>query len=90
MADRTPLCGPSKPKPCPYEPPWVHTSTHGFAIITKDEDFAQWTLVDRPGQQIIWLRIGNCTNTELIHWLMPMWLQVISALQLGERLIEID
>jgi predicted nuclease of predicted toxin-antitoxin system len=59
-------------------------------IITKDEDFAQWTLVDRPGPQIIWLRIGNCKNTELIDWLMPMWLQVIFALEQGERLIEID
>jgi len=59
-------------------------------IITKDEDFAQWTQASRLGPQIIWLRIGNCKNTELIDWLMPMRLQVISALQLGERLIEID
>lgn len=69
---------------------WVHASTHGFAIITKDEDFAQWTLTNRPGPQIIWLRIGSCKNTELIDWLMPMWLQVIFALEQGERLIEID
>ncbi|MEI8284006.1 MAG: DUF5615 family PIN-like protein [bacterium] len=69
---------------------WVHASIHGCVIITKDEDFAQWTLVSRPGPQIIWLRIGNCKNTELIDWLMPMWLQVIFALEQGERLIEID
>jgi predicted nuclease of predicted toxin-antitoxin system len=69
---------------------WVHAYTHGFVIITKDEDFAQWTLTSRPGPQIIWLRIGNCKNTELIDWLMPMWLQVIDALEQGERLIEIE
>ena len=69
---------------------WLHASIHGYVIITKDEDFAQWTLASRPGPQIIWLRIGNCKNTELIDWLMPMWLQVIDALEYGERLIEID
>lgn len=69
---------------------WVHTSIHGCVIITKDEDFAQWTLASRPGPQIIWLRIANCKNTELIDWLMPMWLQVIVASEQGERLIEID
>ena len=35
-------------------------------------------------------KIGNCKNTELIDWLMPMWLQVIFALEQGEPLIEID
>ena len=69
---------------------WLHASIHGCVIITKDEDFAQWTLASRPGPQIIWLRIGNCKNTELIDWLLPMWLQVIFALEQGERLIEID
>lgn len=57
--------------------------------MTKDEDFAILAILDATGPQVVWLRIGNCSNRELIHWLGPMLPQIVSRLQRGERLIEV-
>jgi len=38
---------------------------------------------------VVWLRIGNCTNADLMGWLLPLWPQVIRALDHGDRLIEV-
>lgn len=32
---------------------------------------------------------GDCTNAELIEWLLPVWPDVVSALASGERLVEV-
>lgn len=58
-------------------------------IVTKDEDFAEWVLAGRPGPPVVWLRIGNCMNAELMAWLLPQWSHVAEALERGERLVEI-
>ena len=68
---------------------WQYAIQSQSVIITKDEDFAEWILSGRPGPSVVWLRIGNCTNTELIVWLLPHWPEVIEALEHGERLVEL-
>jgi predicted nuclease of predicted toxin-antitoxin system len=68
---------------------WRYAEDHNTVIVTKDEDFAEWVLAGRPGPPVVWLRIGNCTNAELMEWLLPQWSYVAEALERGGRLVEI-
>lgn len=40
---------------------WVYAKTHGFAIVSKDSDFQQRSLLHGSPPKFIWLRVGNCT-----------------------------
>jgi predicted nuclease of predicted toxin-antitoxin system len=68
---------------------WNYAREQDAVIVTKDEDFAEWVQAGRSGPQVVWLRVGNCTNAELLHWLLPLWPQILQALTQGERLIEV-
>lgn len=46
---------------------WVYARTNGFAIISKDSDFQQRSLLYGPPPKIVWLRIGNCTREQLVQ-----------------------
>ena len=39
---------------------WFHARTHGFVIVTKDEDFSELILLRGSPPKVIWLRLGNC------------------------------
>ena len=69
---------------------WRYAAANGVVIVTKDEDFAEWVLAGRSGPAVVWVRIGNCTNSELLASLLPAGPQVIEALKAGDRLIEIS
>jgi predicted nuclease of predicted toxin-antitoxin system len=68
---------------------WRYALENEAVIVSKDEDFAQWLLSGRPGPKVAWLRIGNCTNAELIDWLLPVWPDVVGLLEGGESLVEV-
>lgn len=68
---------------------WLYAIEHQSVVVTKDEDFAEWVSAERPGPAVVWLRIGNCTNAELQEWLLPLWPQIVEALERGDRLIEV-
>lgn len=68
---------------------WNYAHREGATILSKDEDFAHWILTGRPGPSVVWLRIGNCTNADLIAWLQPALPEVCSALEAGDRLVEV-
>ena len=44
---------------------WRHALDHGFAIVSKDEDFHQRALVSGPPPKVIWVRLGNCTTSDI-------------------------
>ena len=60
---------------------------HGYVLVSKDEDFLILRLPDRFG--LLWLRIGNATNRALVAWLIPRWRAIETALDRGERLVEV-
>ncbi|WP_043589688.1 DUF5615 family PIN-like protein [Geminisphaera colitermitum] len=68
---------------------WQYAAARQEVIVSKDEDFADWVRAGRPGPSVVWLRIGNCTNAELMEWLLPNWPLVVEALKRGERLVEV-
>jgi predicted nuclease of predicted toxin-antitoxin system len=40
---------------------WQYAKTNGFAIVSKDSDFQQRSLLLGAPPKFIWLRVGNCT-----------------------------
>ncbi len=68
---------------------WQYALDFGAIIVTKDEDFAQRSLFSAVSPVIVWLRIGNATNPELLDWLLPQWPAVLTRLEAGDQLIEV-
>ena len=46
---------------------WEFARTHGFAILSKDADFHQRSLVLGHPPKVIWIRRGNCATGEIIE-----------------------
>jgi len=40
---------------------WQYGKVHGYAIVSKDSDFQQRSLLYGAPPKFIWLRVGNCT-----------------------------
>ena len=40
---------------------WEYAKANGFAIVSKDSDFQQHSLLLGAPPKFIWLRVGNCT-----------------------------
>ncbi|TQE98576.1 MAG: hypothetical protein FKY71_13130 [Spiribacter salinus] len=70
---------------------WSRASEERAVIVTKDEDFAVWrTAVDGPVPVIVWLRFGNTRRSELLRRFEVLLPQIMSAMDAGETLIEIE
>lgn len=40
---------------------WEYAKVEGYAIVSKDSDFQQRSLLHGSPPKFIWLRVGNCT-----------------------------
>src|SRR6266446_1178159 len=40
---------------------WQYGKAEGYAIVSKDSDFQQRSLLNGAPPKFIWLRVGNCT-----------------------------
>jgi len=58
-------------------------------IISKDEDFLY--LASRPAAKIrlLWVQLGNCRTQALLAAFDRHWALIESALQAGERILEV-
>jgi predicted nuclease of predicted toxin-antitoxin system len=68
---------------------WRYALQNQAAIITKDEDFAERCSSAEEAPVVIWLRIGNATNPDLLDWLLPLWPAVVLRIEAGDKLIEV-
>lgn len=55
---------------------WDYAKVHGYCIVSKDSDFHQRSFLLGHPPKVIWLRLGNCSTTQLA-----------SALQASVRLV---
>lgn len=39
---------------------WFFARTHGFILVTKDNDFAELAVMRGAPPKVVWLRVGNC------------------------------
>ncbi|MEJ1969613.1 MAG: DUF5615 family PIN-like protein [Rhizomicrobium sp.] len=67
---------------------WAHCAQHGFIVVSKDEDFANFALT-AEGTTVIWVRIGNAVNDVLIARFEAIWPQIEAHLMAGTRLIQV-
>lgn len=44
---------------------WAYAIEHGHTIVSKDLDFAERALVQGPPPKVIWIRLGNCSTTDV-------------------------
>jgi len=68
---------------------WLVAARESAVIISKDEDFARFTLVRTEPVPVLWLRIGNCRSTALLATMERAWPAINEQLDAGARLIEI-
>lgn len=50
----------------PDEAIWEYARKQDFTIVSKDSDFYQRSVFYGHPPKLIWLRIGNCTRTDLV------------------------
>jgi predicted nuclease of predicted toxin-antitoxin system len=44
---------------------WEMARNHGCALVTKDEDFHRLSVLRGAPPKVVWLRIGNCTTSDI-------------------------
>jgi predicted nuclease of predicted toxin-antitoxin system len=44
---------------------WAYARTHGFTIVSKDEDFSEMVILRGFPPKVIWLQLGNCTTEQV-------------------------
>lgn len=44
---------------------WAYAKAHQFAIVSKDSDFAERSVLENAPPKIIWIRLGNCSTAEI-------------------------
>jgi predicted nuclease of predicted toxin-antitoxin system len=68
---------------------WRYALEHQAVIVTKDEDFANMlaTGVDAPA--VVWIRVGNTRRASLLAWFEPLIDQIVTMVEVGDRLIEL-
>lgn len=68
---------------------WNHAAQSNAVVVTKDQDFATRILLTPKGPAVVWLRVGNTSKTALLAWMTRQWPIVESALQRGDKLVEV-
>jgi len=44
---------------------WNFAKSNGFSIVSKDSDFAEMSVLLGSPPKVIWLRVNNCTSSEI-------------------------
>jgi predicted nuclease of predicted toxin-antitoxin system len=44
---------------------WDHARQNGFAIVTKDEDYTNLSVLRGSPPKVLWLQLGNCTTAQV-------------------------
>ena len=44
---------------------WKYAAANGYAIVTKDADFRQRSLLYGHPPKVIWIRLGNCSTKRI-------------------------
>jgi predicted nuclease of predicted toxin-antitoxin system len=44
---------------------WEHARLNGFAVVTKDEDYNNLSVLRGSPPKVLWLQTGNCTTAQV-------------------------
>lgn len=59
---------------------WDFARNEGFAIVTKDTDFVELSLIHGFSPKVIWLNLGNISNAEVMARLLAEGKEIINFL----------
>lgn len=68
---------------------WNFATAGGWTVVTKDEDFVSKCIGNPAAPAVVWIRLGNCTNSVLFAWLETFIPEIVRRLKDGEKLIEL-
>jgi predicted nuclease of predicted toxin-antitoxin system len=68
---------------------WKFAVKEDAAIVTKDSDFAAMRMHAPSGPAVVWLRLGNVSNDELIKSLLSALPEIVEAIEAGEGVVEV-
>lgn len=69
---------------------WKHAESTNAVIVTKDEDFVTIRALNSQGPAIVWVRIGNVRNRELMDRFFAALPTTLAAIVRGETVIELS
>ena|SRR5688500_27155 len=46
---------------------WEFAKKNDFIIVSKDSDFLQRSIVQGSPPKVVWLRIGNCSRSDVLN-----------------------
>jgi predicted nuclease of predicted toxin-antitoxin system len=64
---------------------WQYAKENAFAIVSKDSDFSELSVLRASPPKVIWLRIGNCTTTRAGFLLRDAFPRIQAFLSAGEE-----
>jgi predicted nuclease of predicted toxin-antitoxin system len=68
---------------------WRYAAACQMTVISKDEDFIYPASQPDAGAQLVWVRIGNCRNTDLFAAFETALPKLEAALAQGVPVVEI-
>ena len=68
---------------------WRNAKAHGFAVVSKDEDFLHFANMDLNGPAVVWVRLGNCRKADLLKAFDGILPKLLEALRSGQNLVEV-
>lgn len=66
-----------------------HATKTGAVIVTKDEDFAVHRVL-HDGPAVVWIRTGNTRRAALLRRIEGELTVIVSSLDRGETLVEVE
>jgi predicted nuclease of predicted toxin-antitoxin system len=66
---------------------WWYARTHGYVLVTKDEDFAEMAVMRGAPPKVVWLRVGNCSTSETEHLLVETAESIRKLVDDDERIV---
>jgi predicted nuclease of predicted toxin-antitoxin system len=68
---------------------WRYAAEHSMVLISKDEDFLYLSGRQTTAVQVVWIRLGNCRNKNLLSAMEQAWFRIESRLKAGDRIVEL-
>ena len=68
---------------------WRNAKDSDRAIVTKDADFLRLAITEDGGPPVVLVRCGNLGLRALHAWFSARLLEMIRALEAGERVVEL-
>lgn len=69
---------------------WDYAVREGAVVMTKDADFAMLRQSKSNGPAVVWVRLGNIANDNLITALLSALPEITVAIAAGESLVEVQ